>query len=152
MLNSRHSCNFRFFLLSLLQQLPAHDRYIQTPVFQRNSYFAHSENILLAAVVDENKEVRRNAITKIIDCRQSESLLRQFNIPQSLNINASNYIEMIDWEKEAIHPPPILQEITDDDLGCDPCGLYCKSRAAGLFSRAAGPKRAEKSQKDQFYK
>ena len=107
-----------FFLLSLSQQLPAHDRYIQTPVFQRNSYFAHSENILLAAVVDENKEVRRNAITKIIDCRQSESLLRQFNIPQSLNINASNYIEMIDWEKEAILPPPILQEITDDDLIC----------------------------------
>ena len=25
---------------------------------------------------------------------------------------------MIDWEKEAIHPPPILQEITDDDLIC----------------------------------
>ena len=25
---------------------------------------------------------------------------------------------MIEWEKEAIHPPPILQEITDDDLIC----------------------------------
>ena len=37
-----------------------------------------------------------------------------------------------------------------DSLGCDPCGLYCKLRAAGLFSRAAGPKRAENSQKDQF--
>ena len=107
-----------FFLLSLLQQLPADDRYIQTPVFQRNSHFAHYQNILLAAVVDENKEVRRNAITKIIDCRQSDSLLRQFNVPQSLNINASNYIEMIDWEKDAIHPQPILQEITDDDLIC----------------------------------
>ena len=35
-----------FFLLFLLQQLTAHNLYIQTPVIQRNSYLAHSENIL----------------------------------------------------------------------------------------------------------
>ena len=96
-----------FFILSLLEQLPEHDRNIQTPVFQRNTYFCTLRKHT-AAVVDENKEVRRNAITKIIDCRKSESPLRQFNIPKILNVNTSNYIEMIDWEKEAIHPPPIL--------------------------------------------
>ena len=31
-----------------------------------------------------------------------------------------------------------------------PVRLYCKSRAAGLFLRAAGQKRAGKSQEDQF--
>ena len=81
-----------FFLLSLLQQFPAQDRYIQTPVFRRKILISHTVNILLAAVVDENKEVRRNAITKIIDCRQSESLLRQFSTQKSLNINDWNYI------------------------------------------------------------
>ena len=45
-----------FFLSSLLQQLTAHDRYIQTPVIQRNSYLAHSENILFAAVVDKKRK------------------------------------------------------------------------------------------------
>ena len=137
-----------FFLISLLQQLPEHDRNIHTQVFQRNSYFARSEKILLAAVVNENSEIRRNAITKIIDCRKSESLLRQFNIPKILNINASNYIEMIDWEKEAIHPPPILQEITDDDLICgiekilqippflchtQKCRTWCEDRYRGIL-------------------
>ena len=35
-------------------------------------------------------------------------------------------------------------------LGCDPCGLYCKSQAAGFFPRAAGPKRAKRVKKNNF--
>ena len=27
---------------------------------------------------------------------------------------------------------------TVDTLGCDPCGIYCKSRAGGINKRAAG--------------
>ena len=32
-------------------------------------------------------------------------------------------------------------------LGCDPCGLYCKSRAAGLFFTGRGPKTGRKESK-----
>ena len=42
---------------------------IATKVVERNAYFAHPENIMLAMLADENEEIRNAAVKKIIFLR-----------------------------------------------------------------------------------
>ena len=51
------SKNF-FHLMKLCYELDPDDWKIVRPVLENNNYFAHPENILLAAMGDENDEIR----------------------------------------------------------------------------------------------
>ena len=49
-----------------------------------NGYFAHSENILLSMLADENQQHRKKAVEKILKIRQNQPLciVRKFLFPQ----------------------------------------------------------------------
>jgi len=85
------------------------------PVIERNAYFAHPENILLAMLVDERMFVRELAMRRILKARTETYRLRKFVVPK-LNFNAKDYIELIDWQHTDISEPPLFANIAVDDI------------------------------------
>ena len=47
------------------------DQDIVFPVLQNNSYFSHSEHVLIAAICDDDLDVCRQAVEIIISSRES---------------------------------------------------------------------------------
>ena len=67
-------------------------REIVDPVIQRNGYFGHSENILLAMVTEDRQHIRELAHRRIIAARcehPSSTRIRQFRVP-TLNLEAED--------------------------------------------------------------
>ncbi|XP_050308327.1 uncharacterized protein LOC126744782 [Anthonomus grandis grandis] len=88
------------------------------PVIQRNAYFFHPENLLLAMLTDEQKNIMELAARRILKARDSLALRRQlriFEVP-AVNFNASSYIDVIDWQENNNCDPPILRSFSNDDL------------------------------------
>ncbi|GBP06283.1 Protein asteroid homolog 1 [Eumeta japonica] len=76
------------------------------PVIQRNAYFAHPENLLLAMLTDEEKHIRELAARRILKARSSPStgkLPRTFEVPE-LNFDAKSYIDLINWQETNFDP------------------------------------------------
>ena len=85
-------------------------------VIQRNSYFGHSENLLLAMMVDDSVEIRTAALNKILECRKTSkpgTPVRKFQVPK-LNFDAQTYTEMIDWTN--MTEPPLTKNIPTEEL------------------------------------
>lgn len=89
----------------------------------RNAFFAFPENLLLAMVVDERSHIRKFALEKIIKARenvenaesQKKHPIRDFKVP-ALQLNASDYSKMINWNQCNITPPPILNNTCTNEL------------------------------------
>ena len=72
---------------------------IMHPVIQRNSYFAHPENILLSIVHDDRRHIRELGWRRILNARGSaETGVRTF-VLNKINMNAVQHYDMIDWQK-----------------------------------------------------
>ena len=70
------------------------------PVIQRNSYFAHPENILLSMVHDDRRHICELGWRRILNARDSgETGVRTF-ILNKINMNAALHYDMIDWQKK----------------------------------------------------
>lgn len=88
---------------------------------QRNGFFGHPENILLAMLADERKEIRELGSRRIKAARQSQRVacetitVRKFLVPQ-LNLNAEEYSDLIDWFECPRTEPPLLKKISDEDV------------------------------------
>ncbi len=104
-----------FKTVVLSRYLPKNLKEIVDPVIQRNGFFGHPENVLLAMVADERKEIRELAYNRILQCRSSTSGLRKFEVPD-FNFNAANYVELLNWEDITITEPPLLRELSIDEL------------------------------------
>lgn len=76
--------------------LPKHLKEIVHNVIQRNGFFAHSENILLAMLQENRKHIRELAIRRIMKARKNQhhSNLRKFEVPK-LNFEAEEYFDLI---------------------------------------------------------
>ncbi|GBN14480.1 hypothetical protein AVEN_123392-1, partial [Araneus ventricosus] len=64
------------------------------PVIQRNASFPHTENVLLAMLVDEREHIRELGYKKILKARQivpKKKTVRNF-VPPKINFQASDYI------------------------------------------------------------
>jgi len=86
------------------------------PVIQRNKYFGAPENILLSMLVDDRMCIRELAIQKIFNLRLSKATgVRIFQVPL-LNFDASDYTELVDWNKCEITEPPILSMVENEVL------------------------------------
>lgn len=87
-------------------------------VMTTNSFFAHPENIVLSMLADERVEVRKVAVKRVLHARRAsnEYQERNFELPRTLNINADDYTEMLDWEKELITSPPLLSAIDNTEV------------------------------------
>ena len=100
-------------------QLDECDRKIVLPVLQNNKYFAHLENILLAALADADKNVQKEACHNIIECRSKRVLggVRYFDKGKVvINWSAESYFDMIDWTQCDVSDPPMLSHLSVDEL------------------------------------
>lgn len=86
---------------------------------QRNAFFAHPENILLAMIRDNKKSVRKQAYQKILIARTTQhatkNVVRSFEIPK-INFNAKTYSKLIDWRNIQITEPPLTKHFSNAEL------------------------------------
>ncbi|CAH1100856.1 unnamed protein product [Psylliodes chrysocephalus] len=97
--------------------LPEHLRKIKDPVIQRNGYFGHLENLLLAMLADSRKSVRELGLRRLLKCRTTagQQEIREFKLP-AFKFDAENYIDMIDWHSTTITEPPLTKCISNKEL------------------------------------
>lgn len=104
------------FLIKITRYLPEELLKIIDPVIQRNRYYGHPENILIAMMEDERDSIRQLAVERIMQARNEKlSSIRPFKIPK-FNFQSEDYTELIDWDNCIITDPPLLKEITQNDL------------------------------------
>ena len=103
-----------FKMISLTRYLSDEFRSGIEQTIQRNGYFAHQENILLAMTCDENDDIKQLAYRRMIRGRKDEEkrklnfTFRTFKVPQ-INFNANNYTDMINWSSVDCCCPPLLK-------------------------------------------
>lgn len=105
-------------LIKYSRYLTAELREIVDPVIQRNGYFCHSENILLAMVTDDRQHIRELGHRRIMAARCENPLstgIRQFRVP-TLNLEAGDYIELVTWKDIDRHSPPVMDNISDQQI------------------------------------
>ena len=76
----------------------------------KNAFFAHSDNLLIAMLADERQSVRLRALSLIFDVLGPHEE-RNFVLPQ-VNPNAKYYTEMISLKYE-LATPPLLRGIVN---------------------------------------
>lgn len=98
-------------MIKYSRYLEKHLRDAVDEVIQRNGYFGHAENILLAMLADERSQIRELAYRRILAARNenaSSTRIREFRVPR-LNFNASDYTELVDWQEIDRYEPPLLR-------------------------------------------
>ncbi|KAK4882474.1 hypothetical protein RN001_005793 [Aquatica leii] len=114
----RHGSYHFFGIIRKSRFLPKELKKVVDPVLQRNGYFGHPENLLLAMLADDRKYIRELGLRRILKCRQAKhnvNLVREFNIP-SFNLNADDYFELVSWQSLTITEPPLTVKISDNEL------------------------------------
>ena len=119
-----------FKTVCMSRYLPEELKVVIDPVIQRNAYFGHPENILLAMLTDERKHIRELGLRRILKARTIVKLpkrttkkrkstkttaIREFAIPK-LNFEATDYVDLINWQECNITEPPLTKHISDEDL------------------------------------
>jgi hypothetical protein len=78
---------------------PKHKKIVD-PVFHRNAYFAHPENLLLAMMTDHRPHIRELGLRRVMKARAAaedpSGQIRRFKVPAKLNFDAVEYFDMID--------------------------------------------------------
>lgn len=107
-------------LIKFSMDLPENVKAITDPVIERNAYFSHPENLLLAMLYDEREHVRQLAVERIENARltASSSKIRIFKPPQrpQFNFFAEDYTNLLNWQDINITPPPILSKYPIEEL------------------------------------
>ena len=85
-------------------------------VIQRNSYFAHFENPLLAMLFDERSHIRELGLRRILKSRKTVWKGKKKKRPFFLHINfqAEEYFDMINWYNPL--EPPATMNLSDEDI------------------------------------
>lgn len=87
------------------------------PVINRNAYFAHPENLILAMLLDTQIETRQLAYDRIMCARQdNKSRVRQFKVPPLIFDKNENFYDIIDWTKIKISEPPLTVKLSSNEL------------------------------------
>ena len=91
---------------------------IVLPILQKNGYFAHYENVLLAMVDDENKIIRELVLGRVLRSRKlcnsvTNKFIGTFKIA-NINFDADNFYDMVDWQNVMVTPLPLLHDVADD--------------------------------------
>jgi hypothetical protein len=122
------------------------------PVIQRNGYYGHPENLLIAMLADEKKIIRELAFRRILKARsQKIAGIRKFKIP-FFNFEASDYTEIIFWQESQVTEPPLTANLsaetlrsmaecgfeTGDNITLFPCHIQTVERCIKLVTEASG--------------
>ena len=139
-------------MVSKTQALDNETKNVTNKVFERNAFFAHPENLLVAMVHDENVVVRKLGWRRIKKAREQreDGTIRSFMLP-GLNFEAKSYYELIDWQNCQLTEPPALQTVSgttideliasgdtmQPELAQFPCHTQAVERAVKLVTEAA---------------
>ena len=113
-------------------------------------WYAHSEAILQTLLCSQDEEERRFGVFKILELRtnkdQGDTTVRPRRTP-SLNRNATNLMNMIQWEKSTLYEPFLtctlykhgLIELLNNPMVVPyfPCHGQCIERVVKQVTRAA---------------
>ena len=106
------------------------------PIWENGLYWLHSENMLLSALSDEDRLVRKRAIDQILKIRNDESFKalvkkdevqlkkdkkcsykkQRLFIKPTPNYKATNYLDMISWESQVNFEPPYTKDLSDSQV------------------------------------
>ena len=67
-------------------------------------------------ITDDRKPIRELAVSRIIQAREQNTTERAFQLPKTLNFDAEDYSDMIDWEREIITQPPIIKGFSNAEI------------------------------------
>lgn len=94
-------------------------RAIIDPVIQRNGYFSHPKNWLLAMLSDDRPHVRELALSRIniirVNSEKAQSEVCIFAVPV-INFTANEYFEMVNWNGPGITAPLVLNDFSSSHL------------------------------------
>ena len=122
-----------------------------TETVERNAYYAHPENFLVAMVSDSETSVRDEGVDKLLAARKQNSgttagSIRQFRVPE-LNWEAESYPDMIKWEETNVTEPPVTALLADSaieaargqplELPSFPCHAQSVERCVKLVTEAS---------------
>ena len=86
------------------------------PVIQRNSFFGHPENLLIAMISDERLHIRELEILWILKAWLTKSAcVCKFLIPKT-NLDAYEYYDIIDSTQVQPSEPPFTMNSSDVDI------------------------------------
>ena len=82
-LEATHGARHLHGMMKKSSFLPKEFKLIVHEVIQRNSYFVHSENFLLAMLFDERSHIRELGLRRILKSRKTDwkGKIRQFYLP-----------------------------------------------------------------------
>lgn len=108
-----------FMMIKLIKEnMPKDLHGLLLGVVQRNSYFAHSENVILSMLVNQDSNVRSKAVNLIRQLRsdkQQESF-RKFVQPELIT-DAQVYYEIVDLEDiQSVFEPPLLKDFSIEKI------------------------------------
>lgn len=97
--------------------LPDNLRSVIDSVIERNAFFAHPENLLVSMLHDDRDHIRELALRRIINAREAQRSTKRriFKTPK-INFSAGDYTEMIVWHECQVTAPPVLQDISNENL------------------------------------
>lgn len=108
-----------FKVIQTTRDFSAEIKKVIDPVIERNSFFCHPENMLLTMITDERLHIRELGFRRVLKARSvennSKSAVRIFHTP-TLNFEAKDYSELIDWSKCKVSPPPMMRKLTTETI------------------------------------
>lgn len=141
-------------VIQTTRHFPDNIKEIIDPVIQRNSFFCHPENMMLAMIFDERQHIRELGYRRILKARHEapvEGHIRPFKL-STINFQATDYTELIDWTNCKLTPPPLLSSMTTEYISTllnnkalpefeylkFPCHTQSVERCVKLVTEAAG--------------
>lgn len=109
-----------FKLIKNSRYLNEENRQTVDESIQRNGFYAHHENLLLAMIRDKNKKIRSVAYQLILKCRanhnkRTDNCVRKFVVLE-IKFRAKNYHTLINWTQTQITEPPLTMKFSLQDL------------------------------------
>ncbi|GBN75238.1 hypothetical protein AVEN_248442-1 [Araneus ventricosus] len=100
------------------RHLPDYMKRIIDPVIERNAFFYHPQNMLLTTVVYERQNMLESGYRRILKARtqnQKVTTVRTFKT-LSINFDATDHRELMDWTKCRLPSPPVLEDLTTESI------------------------------------
>ena len=106
-------------LLNLVRQQNAIVKHTVEPYIMCGAWFAHSEPVILSLVSSDDPEERNFGVKQILKIRGSEEYgetsPRARRTP-TLNMEARNLMELIDWDNEVLHEPVFTCHLSKKEI------------------------------------
>jgi len=89
-------------------------------VLRRNAFYAHPKNLLISMLCNVDETVRKFGYQELLKCQKPSPFsaavhIRKFKVP-SINLDAQNIHELIDWQDVHFNTPPVLLNMEFSDI------------------------------------